>query len=75
MDGGTRLGGDTPPMVTELSWQIVGVGDFNGDGKMDILWRNSVSGENGVWYMNGGTRLGVEYLPPVADLNWKIVNR
>jgi hypothetical protein len=22
-------------------WQIVGVGDFGGDGKADILWRHS----------------------------------
>jgi hypothetical protein len=30
------------------SWQILGAGDFNGDGLSDILWRDS-SGEMGVW--------------------------
>jgi len=29
------------------------VGDFNGDGRADILWRNSSTGENYVWLMNG----------------------
>src|SRR5438876_782482 len=29
--------------------------DFNGDGKSDILWRNSSTGENYVWLMNGTT--------------------
>jgi len=27
--------------------------DFNGDGKSDILWRNSTTGENAVYFMNG----------------------
>jgi hypothetical protein len=30
----------------------VGTGDFNGDGKTDILWRNS-DGTVGLWLMNG----------------------
>ena len=34
------------------SWTIVGTGDFNGDGKGDILWRNS-NGDVGIWLMNG----------------------
>src|SRR5947207_6565396 len=29
--------------VADTTWQIVGVGDFDGDGKADILWRNSSS--------------------------------
>jgi hypothetical protein len=29
-------------------WQIAGIGDFNGDGKDDILWRGQ-NGEVGNW--------------------------
>ena len=32
--------------------------DFDGDGKPDILWRNSSTGQNYVWYMNGTVRAG-----------------
>jgi sRNA-binding regulator protein Hfq len=35
----------------------VGVGDFNGDGKSDILWRNT-SGQVYVWFINGTTMTG-----------------
>ncbi len=32
--------------------------DFNTDGKPDILWRNTSTGDNYVWYMNGIARAG-----------------
>ncbi len=34
-------------------WTIRSTQDFNGDGKADILWRNSTSGVNVIWEMNG----------------------
>jgi uncharacterized delta-60 repeat protein len=46
--------------------------DFNGDGQPDILWRNSVTGEIRVWYMNGADRIGSASIGSVSDLNWKI---
>jgi ELWxxDGT repeat protein len=36
----------------DASWSVAGIGDFNGDGRKDILWRNS-SGEVSAWLMNG----------------------
>jgi hypothetical protein len=37
-------------------WAITGVGDFDGDAKADILWRDT-SGHEVVWLMNGSTVL------------------
>jgi sRNA-binding regulator protein Hfq len=34
---------------------IVGVGDFDGDGKADILWRNDATGDVAIFLMNGLT--------------------
>ena len=34
---------------------IQGVGDFDGDRKADILWRQKSSGTASIWLMNGGT--------------------
>ena len=33
-------------------WSIVGAGDFDGDGKFDLLWRDT-SGDMAIWFMNG----------------------
>jgi len=42
-------------------WTIVGTGDFNGDGKTDILWENPNAGVT-VWFMNGATMTSWQYL-------------
>jgi hypothetical protein len=34
-------------------WQVVGVGDFNGDGHADVLWFNASSGALGEWLLDG----------------------
>jgi hypothetical protein len=48
------------------------VGDFDGDGKHDILWRNSASGENYLYLMNGTTIVNEGYLRTMADQNWRV---
>jgi hypothetical protein len=48
------------------------MGDFDGDGKADIFWRNGSSGENYLYPMDGTTIKPTEgYLRTVGDQNWK----
>jgi len=47
--------------------------DFNFDGNTDLIWRNNVSGENAVWYMNGVTHLGGTLFEGVPITDWRIV--
>ena len=39
-------------ITPDASWKIVEVGDFNGDGNSDVLWRND-NGSMAEWLMNG----------------------
>jgi hypothetical protein len=72
-NGTTITGGANLPAIADLSWQFAGTGDFNGDGKVDILWRNiGPGGYNCVWFMNGTTVTGGVNLPAVADSSWTI---
>ncbi len=59
--------------MSDLNWQIKGVGDFNGDWQADILWRHNLTGMLYVWLMNG-TRLSSMGSPgTVGDSNLTIV--
>jgi hypothetical protein len=41
-------------------------GDFNGDGKQDILWRNGQTGEVDIWFMNGPSVVSKVYVATVG---------
>jgi hypothetical protein len=63
----SSTGAQTPVITSFISYS----GDFNGDGKQDILWRNTQTGEVRIWYMNGSTILSDDYVVTVG-LDWKI---
>jgi hypothetical protein len=46
-------------------------GDFNADGRPDLVWRNSSTGQNRVWFMNDSTFLGSAALTSAAA-PWQI---
>jgi hypothetical protein len=72
--GANWIGNGWLPAVTDTNWKMEGTGDFDGDGKVDILWRDYSLGYNVIWYMDGVTWVGNEWLPTVPDTNWRIEN-
>jgi hypothetical protein len=63
-----------PPTLTDVRWKMVGTHHFNGDGRTDILWRHSTSGENVIWFMNGVNLVSGTFTTPSAltDVRWKM---
>ncbi len=62
---------------------MIHTGDFNSDGKSDLVWRNSVTGEIVIWLMDGTSgnrwprgvitiRLSTRLLPilPTRSVMW-----
>ncbi len=39
------------------NWLVQGVGDFNGDGNLDILWRDSNTGTVAIWLLVNGCQV------------------
>ena len=53
------------------SWQIKGTGDFNGDGKSDILWQDQ-DGTAAVWLMDGTNATFVGAIGHNPGPTWQI---
>jgi hypothetical protein len=52
---------------------MAGPGDFNGDGKVDIVRRNYATGGNVVWFMNETEFKSATSLPTLADTAWAVM--
>jgi hypothetical protein len=62
------------PQVTATNWKIVATGDFNSDGRADLVYQNQITGEISMWFMKGITHVHARPNPPqLPDSNWKIV--
>ena len=51
------------PSETDPNCYLVGKGDFDGNKKPDVVWRNWSTGENEVWRMSGLNYLSTLSLP------------
>ncbi|MCP3663368.1 MAG: hypothetical protein GY696_12885 [Gammaproteobacteria bacterium] len=77
MDGNTLLaGGGSMLLTSNGDWRLASIGDFNGDGKADVLIRHDTN--NAWWYypMDGNTVLaGGGYVPLTRNGDWEPVNQ
>ena len=62
-----------------LKWEFGATGDFNGDGRDDIIWRNVEDGQNAVWELDGNELLQSSFATPLIPggstlpSEWKII--
>ncbi len=61
--------------VLPLNWKAAATADVDGDGRADILWRNTTSQKLVIWTMNGTQKTGAWIPTPdqAADANWEVV--
>ena len=81
MNGSSILGGGAvfsngSQVKPDSSWSVAGIGDFNGDNRKDVLWRNT-DGTIAVWTMNGSTIASSDVLvaagaPVKPDASWLV---
>ena len=68
---GTAIMGGGGVATLDPAWQIVGTGDYNGDGQPDLLWRHS-DGTTVMWLMNGTQIIGGGGVTTI-DPTWQVV--
>jgi Ca2+-binding RTX toxin-like protein len=73
MDGTNVLaGGGFTSIQAGSEWSMLNTGDFNGDGKTDLLWKNTNTGQMAVWLMDGTTVAGGGFTGAQAGNDWSI---
>ena len=58
--------------MSKNAWNVAGVGDFNGDGMSDIVWRNW-NGQLNIWEATATGGFVTSFTTSVAGNDWSVV--
>lgn len=62
------------PNAAPLTWKLRGSGDFNADGKADLVWQNVTTGEVVCWLMDGALQYSAAWITPSVHPSWEIAS-
>ena len=71
MNGLTLASSGVIATVGNPGWTIRGVGDLDGNGTADLVWRNTTTGAVAGWLMHGLTK-AADGIPGSAPTTWNI---
>jgi hypothetical protein len=57
LSGASVVGAGSPGSVAS-PWTVAQTGDFNGDGRSDVLWYNTSSGQLVEWLLSSSSVIG-----------------
>ncbi len=66
-------GGDYVSQTPGPGWKVVGVADFNHDGRSDLLFQNQTTGELALWFLKGPYYQGGLRLLNMPAAGWPVV--
>jgi hypothetical protein len=72
--GGFAGNGANSANTVAADWDVAGVGDFNGDGRSDVLWRNTATGQVMDWLgaPNGGFAKNAANSISIVSASWQV---
>jgi FG-GAP repeat len=70
MNGASVASSGVLGLLPPATWTLAAVGDFNGDGNSDLLWRDT-AGDTAIWFMNGTTVSSTGALGNIAAI-WTV---
>ena len=59
------------PGATSTDWKIQGVGDLDGNGTADVMWRNTKSGVVAAWLLSGSSIVSSPFFKGVPA-DWEL---
>lgn len=74
MNGSTVKSGAPTQWQIDNSWIVASIGDYNGDGKSDILWQQTTTGNTYVWELNGANVVAGVSTSQQAGNGWTVQN-
>ena len=73
MDSGTVKSSVTVAAGLDKVWQILGVGDLDGDSRADLIWRDRNRGDVAAWLLDGASmKAWATLLPALDPVNWRL---
>jgi hypothetical protein len=72
MDGMSVTGAGFIGSNSDPNWHVVSTGDFNGDGRSDILFQHT-DGQLYQWQMDGFSVTGAGFVGSNTDPGWQVV--